>query len=141
MCLGVAPQPSPLPWKSAGISSVQGRGTEADWLPQPFLSLLNPNAQRETGESGNGTDLSFSPRRMYLRCLLKSSSTQAGSDPYQVSQGTWAPGTQALVKAPGLQEPAIGTSHELLPVCFLNKRTLSPFASLPSRSESGSRAT
>ena len=60
-CLGVAPQPSPLPWRSAGISSVQGRGMEADRPPQLFLSLLNPSARGETGSMAMAQALPFRP--------------------------------------------------------------------------------
>lgn len=63
------------------------------------------------------------------------------SDPYHMSQRTWAPSTLALVKVPELQEPAIGTSHELFPVWFLTKCTFSAFTPLSLRSESGSQAT
>lgn len=77
------------PQSSAGTSSMWRRGTGADRLPQLFLSLLNPNARGETGDSGNGTGPSLSPCQIHLWRLLRSSSMWAGSDPYQASQGTW----------------------------------------------------
>lgn len=76
-CLEVAPQPSSLPQRSAGISSVQGRGTEANQLPQLVLNLLSPKSHRETGDSGNDTSPSLSPHHVQLQCLLRSSSMQA----------------------------------------------------------------
>lgn len=60
-CLGIAPQPSRLPWTPAGISSVQGRGMEADQLPQLLLSLLNPKTHRQTGAVAKARDHPFRP--------------------------------------------------------------------------------
>jgi len=74
-CLGVAPQPSPLPWRSTGISSMQRRGIEADRLSQLISSLLSPNTRRETGDSGNGVGPSLPPHCVHLRCLPRSSLT------------------------------------------------------------------
>lgn len=130
---GVAPQPSPLLWRSSGISNVRGTGMEADRLPQLALSLLHPNTRRETGAVAMARALPFHP----ATCICGACRS---SDPYQVSQATW-------YTRSGKSSWAAGASHWdfpwTSPSLVFNQRlkpTFSPFAPLASRSESGSWA-
>lgn len=123
--LGI-PQPSALQWKSADLSSMQAQGMEAHRLTEQLWSLLNPHAHSWMGRWQWHRRFPFAPP-----CTSVASAevqlTVGDSDCYPVSQRTWALSTLALVKVPELQEPAVETSHEFLPVWFLTKCTFSTF--------------
>lgn len=127
--LGVPPQPSAVQWKSADMSSMWGTRHGGR---QAHTAVLEPPQSWCTQVDGAVAmirALPFAPA-----CTSVPSAefqlNVGNSDPYHVSQRTWTPGKVALVKIPELQDPAIGTSYELLLVWFLAKRTFSAFAPL-----------